>query len=144
MKKGILLILIMMLSLQVFAAEELYVRQNSGDTRLNISSIKEISFPSGQVVITMTDGSTKTYSSSTFISLRFNGNIGSGIENVEQEEAIVYDGVTVKTPQSGILIYSTDGCLIISSEMSEVNVSTLEKGVYIVKSGDLTTKIIKR
>ena len=144
MKKGILLILIMMLSLQVFGAEELYVRQNSGDTRLNISSIKEISFPSGQVVITMTDGSTKTYSSSSFISLRFNGNIGSGIDNVEQEGAIVYDGVTVKTPQSGILIYSTDGCLILSSEASEVNVSTLEKGVYIVKSGDLTTKIIKR
>ena len=144
MKKGILLIFIMMLSLQVFAADELYVRQNSGDTRLNISSIKEISFPSGQVVITMTDGSTKTYSSSSFISLRFNGNIGSGIENVEQEGAIVYDGVTVKAPQSGIFIYSTDGCLIISSEMSEVNVSTLEQGVYIVKSGDLTTKIIKR
>lgn len=144
MKKGILLILIMMLSLQVFGAEELYVRQNSGDTRLNISSIKEITFPSGQVVITMTDGSSKTFNSSSFVSLRFNGNIGSGVENVALDESIVYDGVTVKAPQSGILIYSTDGCLILSSEASEVNVSTLEKGVYIVKSGELTSKIIKR
>ena len=143
MKKGILLIFIMMLSLQVFAADELYVRQNSGDTRLNISSIKEISFPSGQVVITMTDGSTKTYSSSTFISLRFNGNIGSGIENVEQEGAIVYDGVVVKAPQAGIMIYSTDGCLVMSSEESEVNISLLASGVYVVKAGCLTSKIVK-
>ena len=144
MKKGILLILLMMLSLPVFAADELYVRQNSGDTRLNISSIKEITFPSGQVVVTMTDGSSKTYLSSTFVSLRFNGNIGSGVENVMAEESIIYDGVTVKAPQSGILIYSTDGCLVMMSETSEVNVSTLDKGVYIVKSGDLTSKIIKR
>ena len=143
MKKGILLILIMMLSLQVFGAEELYVRQNSGDTRLNISSIKEISFPSGQVVITMTDGSTKTYSSSSFISLRFNGNIGSGIENVEQEGAIVYDGVVVKAPQAGIMIYSTDGCLVMSSEDAEVNVSSLANGIYIVKASGLTSKIVK-
>ena len=49
----------MLLSLPMFAADDLYVRQSSGDTRISIGSIKEITFPSGQVVVTMTDGSKK-------------------------------------------------------------------------------------
>lgn len=143
MKKDLFLIFMMLLCFPVFAADELYVRQNSGDTKISISSIKEITFPSGQVVVKMTDGSSKTYSSSSFVSLRFNGNIGSGVEDVVSENAIVYDGVVVKAPQTGIMIYSTDGCLVMSSEESEVNISLLASGVYVVKAGCLTSKIVK-
>lgn len=79
MKKVLPFILMVLLCIPMFAADEIYVRQSSGDTRLNISNIKEITFPSGQVVVKMTDGTSKTYSSSSFISLRFNGNVGSGV-----------------------------------------------------------------
>lgn len=133
----------MLLSVPVFAAEDLYVRQNSGDTKISISSIKEISFPSGQVVVALNDGSTKTYNSSSFVSLRFNGNIGSGVENAMVEDAISFDGVVVKSSQDGIAVYSTDGRLIIASEGTEINVSMLASGIYIVKSGSLTSKIVK-
>ena len=133
----------MLLSVPVFAAEDLYVRQNSGDTKISISSIKEISFPSGQVVVAFNDGSTKTYNSSSFVSLRFNGNIGSGVENAMVEDAISFDGVVVKSSQDGIAVYSTDGRLIIASEGTEINVSMLASGIYIVKSGSLTSKIVK-
>ena len=133
----------MLLSLPMFAADDLYVRQSGGDTKISIGSIKEITFPSGQVVVTMADGSKKTYSSSSFVSLRFNGNIDSGVEDVIGENAIVYDGVVVKAPQAGIMIYSTDGCLVMSSEDAEVNVSSLANGIYIVKAGGLTSKIVK-
>ena len=143
MKKIFSFIMSAVATLSMFAADELYVRQNSGDTRISIGSIKEITFPSGQVVVKMTDGSSKTYSSSSFVSLRFNGNIGSGVEDVVSENAIVYDGVVVKAPQTGIMIYSTDGCLVMSSEESEVNISSLASGVYVVKAGCLTSKIVK-
>lgn len=143
MKKIVSLFLIMLLSVPVFAAEDLYVRQNSGDTKISISSIKEISFPSGQVVVALNDGSTKTYNSSSFVSLRFNGNIGSGVENAMVEDAISFDGVVVKSSQDGIAVYSTDGRLIIASEGTEINVSMLASGIYIVKSGSLTSKIVK-
>lgn len=143
MKKGLFLIFMMLFSLPMFAADDLYVRQSDGDTKLSISNIKEITFPSGQVVVTMTDGSSKTYSSSSFVSLRFNGNIGSGVEDAMSENSIVFDGVVVKAPQAGIMIYSTDGCLVISSEDAEVNVSSLASGIYIVKAGCLTSKIVK-
>ena len=143
MKKIFSFIMSAVATLSMFAADELYVRQNSVDTRISIGSIKEITFPSGQVVVKMTDGSSKTYSSSSFVSLRFNGNIGSGVEDVVSENAIVYDGVVVKAPQTGIMIYSTDGCLVMSSEESEVNISLLASGVYVVKAGCLTSKIVK-
>lgn len=144
MKKGLLLLLVMSLSSPLFATDELYVRQSADDDALfRISDIKEITFPSGQVVITMVDGSSKSYPSSTFVSLRFNGNIGSGVENAMVEDAISFDGVVVKSSQDGIAVYSTDGRLVAASQGAEVNVSSLASGIYIVKSGSLTSKIVK-
>ena len=117
---------------------------SEGDTQFEIGKIKEISFPSGSVVVTMTDGSSKTYSASTFVSLRFNGSVNVGIENIEDgANGIVYDGVIVKSSQEGISIYSTDGSLILSTVESSLEVQSLSNGVYIVKSGSLTSKIVK-
>ena len=143
MKKVFSFILMAIIGLSMYAADELYVRQTGGDTRISISSIKEITFPSGQVVVALNDGSSKTYNSSSFVSLRFNGNIGSGVENAMLEDAISFDGVVVKSSQEGIAIYSADGRLVVASEGTEVNVSSLAGGIYIVKSGSLTSKIVK-
>ena len=135
--------LMAIIGLSMYAADELYVRQSDGDAKISISSIKEITFPSGQVVIALNDGTSKTYNSSSFVSLRFNGNIGSGVENAMAEDGISFDGVVVKSPQEGIAVYSTDGRLVAASEDAEVNVSSLANGIYIVKSGSLTSKIVK-
>ena len=143
MKKVFSFILMAIIGLSMYAADELYVRQTGGDTKINISSIKEITFPSGQVVVALNDGSSKTYNSSSFVSLRFNGNIGQGVENAMLEDAISFDGVVVKSSQEGIAIYSADGRLVVASEGTEVNVSSLAGGIYIVKSGSLTSKIVK-
>lgn len=144
MKKVFSCFLVLLLALPVFAAEIIYVRQKGGDTQLSVSSIKDITFPTGSVVVTMTDGSTKTYSSSNFVSLRFDGNINVGIEGVEDGfDGIIYDGEIVKAPQEGISVYSTDGRLVLATEESTLEVSSLSNGVYIVKSGSLTTKIVK-
>ena len=143
MKKVFSFILMAIIGLSMYAADELYVRQTGGDTKISISSVKEITFPSGQVVVALNDGSSKTYNSSSFVSLRFNGNIGSGVENAMAEDAISFDGVVVKSSQEGIAIYSADGRLVVASEGTEVNVSSLAGGIYIVKSGSLTSKIVK-
>ena len=144
MKKVFSCFLMMLLVLPIFAADTIYVRQKGGDTQFEIGKIKEIIFPSGSVVVTMTDGSSKTYSPSTFVSLRFNGSVNVGIENIEDgANGIVYDGVIVKSSQEGISIYSTDGSLILSTDESSLEVQSLSNGVYIVKSGSLTSKIVK-
>lgn len=143
MKKILPFILIVLLGMPVFAADYLYVRQSGGDTQLAVSNIKEITFPSGSVVVTMTDGTSKSYSSSTFVSLRFNGNVGSGVEDAVVANGVVFDGVIVKAPQEGIAIYSTDGRLVLTTEESQADVSSLASGIYIVKTGCVTTKIVK-
>lgn len=144
MKKILPFILIVLLGLPVFAADNLYVRQSSGDTQISISNIKEITFPSGSVVVSLNDGTSKTYSSSTFVSLRFNGNINVGIEDVMSEEAVVFDGNSITVPEGcGITIYTTDGRLVYATEESVADVTSLSKGIYIVKAGCVTTKIVK-
>ena len=144
MKKVFSCFLMMLLVLPIFAADTIYVRQKGGDTQFEIGKIKEISFPSGSVVVTMKDKNKKTYSASTFVSLRFNGNVNVGIEDIEDgANGIVYDGVIVKSSQEGISIYSTDGSLILSTDESSLEVQSLSNGVYIVKSGSLTSKIVK-
>ena len=144
MKKVFSCFLMMLLVLPIFAADTIYLRQKDGDTQFEIGKVKEITFPSGSVVLTMTDGSSKTYSVSTFVSLRFNGNVNVGIDDVvDGANGIVYDGVIVKSSQEGISIYSTDGSMILSTDESSIEVQSLSNGVYIVKSGSLTSKIVK-
>ncbi len=144
MKKVLPFILMVLLGLPMFAADDLYVRLNDGDTKISISSIKEITFPLGSVVVSLTDGSSKTFSSSSFVSLRFNGNAASVVENLfTGDDVIVFDGVTVRAPQAGIVVYSADGRLVLASDGESVDVSSLADGIYIVKSGCLTSKIVK-
>lgn len=144
MKKILPFILIVLLGMPVFAADYLYVRQSGGDTQLAVSNIKEITFPSGSVVVTMTDGTSKTYSSSSFVSLRFNGNVNVGIEDVVNEESVVFDGSSITVPAGcGMTIYTTDGRLVYATEESVADVTSLSKGIYIVKTGCVTTKIVK-
>lgn len=144
MKKVLPFILMVLLGLPMFAADDLYVRLDDGDTKISISSIKEITFPSGSVEVSLTDGTTKSFSSSTFVSLRFNGNAASVVENLlNGDDVIVFDGLMVKSPQAGIVIYSADGRLVQTSDGECVDVSALAEGIYIVKSGCLTSKIVK-
>ncbi|MBR5332255.1 MAG: T9SS type A sorting domain-containing protein [Muribaculaceae bacterium] len=143
MKKVFSFVLMAIIGLSMYATDNLYVRHEDGDTRISISSIKEITFPSGQVVVAFNDGTSKTYSTPSFISLRFNGNVGSGVESAMADDTITLDGVVVKSSHDGIAVYSTDGRLVAASESAEVNVSSLASGIYIVKSGSLTSKIVK-
>lgn len=143
MKKILPFILIVLLGVPMFAADYLYVRQGGGDTQLAVSNIKEITFPSGAVVVTMTDGTSKTYSSSTFVSLRFNGNVNVGIEDVLNESQVTFNGQVVKSAQPGIAVFSADGRLVLATEEAQADVSSLASGIYVVKTGCVTTKIVK-
>lgn len=146
MKKILTTISMGLLCFPMIASDVLYVRQNDGDSQLNISAIKEITFPDGNVVVTMNDGAITTYPSTTFVSLRFDGNVATGaINNLQADgDGIIYNGETiVSSLDGGIMIYSADGRLVLSTDGSELNVSALSNGIYVVKSGGLTSKIVK-
>ncbi|MBQ9076766.1 MAG: T9SS type A sorting domain-containing protein [Muribaculaceae bacterium] len=131
-----------------FAADNLIVRQKSGDTAVALSSVKEITFPAeGGVKISMSDGSSQVYAHENLYSLRFNGEV-SGVSTADianEEGGIVYDGSTVSVAgeNTKISVYSLDGSQIVKGVSPCVDVTHLPSGVYIVKAGCQTAKIVK-
>lgn len=143
-----ILTLLISFSLSATAVENLVVRQNTGDTRFSISTIKEITFDGTGAKISFNDGTSQSYAKGTLVSLRFNTEL-SGVEDValEGEAAILFDGnvITVVGEDCDVInVYSLSGALVATGEGNELEVSELVKGAYVVQAGSLTTKIIKR
>lgn len=127
------------------SAENMVVRQKTGDTSIAISNISQITFPAaGGVLISLNDGTSQSYAHENLYSLRFNMAV-TAIEQIDAKEnnAIVFDGTTVSAPTAGISVYSLDGSLVANGGSSRLDVSHLVSGVYIVKAGCLTAKIVK-
>lgn len=143
-----ILTLLISFSLSATAVENLVVRQNTGDTRFSISTIKEITFDGTGAKISFNDGTSQSYAKGTLVSLRFNTEL-SGVEDValEGEAAILFDGnvITIVGEDCEVInVYSLSGALVATGEGNELEVSELVKGAYVVQAGSLTTKIIKR
>lgn len=143
-----ILTLLISFSLSATAVENLVVRQNSGDTQFSISTIKEITFDGTGAKISFNDGTSQSYAKGTLVSLRFNTGL-SGVEDValEGKSEILFDGnviTVVGEDCEAINVYSLSGALVATGAGSELDVSELVKGAYVVQAGSLTTKIIKR
>ncbi len=135
-------------ALSMTASDYLYVRQKSGDTKIALSAISHITFPeTGGVVICNADGTTNTYADENLYSLRFNNNV-SGVESaIENTDVIISnDGnlVTVNVEGVEIVVYALDGAIVAQGSNSTVGISCLQSGLYIVKAGCVTTKIVKK
>lgn len=135
-------------ALSMTATDYLFVRQKSGDTKIALSGISHITFPeTGGVVINNTDGTTETYANENLYSLRFNNNISSTSEILENKNVeITHDGttVTVNVEGLGISVYALDGSLVAQGLNSSADISYLQPGLYIIKAGSVTAKIVKK
>lgn len=133
------------------AADNIIVRQKTGDTSHAISQISKITFPTdgSGVVFNYTDGTSQTFARSQFVSLRFNGNL-VGAELIEKghQSAIIYSPATETIMLLGaddvIYVYSSCGALVAEGNAPTLPVAHLAEGTYIVKSGSLTSKFVKR
>lgn len=137
-----------LVSLPLVASDYLYVRQKSGDTKIALSAISHITFPkTGGVVICNADGTTNTYADKNLYSLRFNNNV-SGLESaIENTDVIISnDGnlVTVNVEGAEMVVYALDGAIVAQGSDSSIEISHLQSGLYIVKAGCVTTKIVKK
>ncbi len=143
------LTLLFSITLPVFAVDNVIVRQSTGDTSYFISKISHISFPTdgSGIVLNFTDGTSKTFARGKYVSIRFNANL-SGLEMVgsNNQTAILYNAETAEVSvvgmESKIEIYASNGMLVAKGE-NTVNISHVETGVYVVKAGVLTAKIMK-
>lgn len=143
--------LLLFMSLSLGAADNLIVRQSTGDSSFAIGQISQVTFPTdgSGVVLHFTDGTSQTFARSQFVSLRFNGDV-SGLEMIgrTQEAALVYNAATSTIVLIGseapIFVYSANGSLVAEGTEATLNVAHLANGAYIVKAGSLTSKIVKR
>jgi hypothetical protein len=142
--------LLLFMSLSLYAVDNVIVRQNTGDKSISISKISHISFPSdgSGVVMNFTDGTSEKYARGSFISLRFNGNIG-GVEEIGVAEQTSlsfspdYTTISCADENAMIEVYSSTGALVVEGK-STLNISNLVSGTYIVKAGNEIIKIVKR
>ena len=141
----LLLTIMMSLSLSLYASDEVVVKQSSGETSWAISSIKEISFDGNGVKLLFADDTSVYYSKETLSMLKFNV-ATSDIEELNDTPQISIAGNILFIPNNtgDIKIFSLAGVLVIQAKGSQVDISALSDGAYIVQAGCLTSKIIKK
>lgn len=139
------------MSLSLGAADNLIVRQSTGDSSFAIAQISQVTFPTdgSGVVLHFTDETSQTFARAQFVSLRFNGDIsGAELIGKDKDAALVYNAATSTIVLIGseapICVYSTNGSLVAEGVEATLNVAYLANGAYIVKAGSLTSKIVKR
>lgn len=146
--KKILLSALVALSAQTAWADEynyLTVAYNSVEQSIALSTIQKITFESGNCVVSTSDGA-YSYPLSQMEKMKFTAD-PTAIERLPlQAEGLKCMGCSLTVGQKGLLhIYNTNGALVrvanVAQAGSVVNLSTLPKGVYIVRMGDKTIKV---
>ena len=123
-----------------------YVRTSTGDVAVALSELTEVTFPAdGQMKVTTTTSSTTYSLAEGLISLRFDQN-HSGVELALDKElsGLVLKGRVLYSSEEGIEVYSLDGVLCKAGSGNQLDLSELVKGVYVARSGSLTSKIMLR
>lgn len=143
----ILLTILLSVAMSVYATDELVVSQTSGETVWAVSSIKDITFDGNGVKVSFNDDTSVYYSKSTLNMLKFNVT-SSGINDLSDNSTpkISINGniITVDGNVSEIKVYSLAGIVVAQGKGSQIDISGLTDGAYIVQAGSLITKIMKR
>ena len=167
--KAALAFLVIVLSLAANGQNVLDVKEKSGTlTSYNLSDIRKLTFPTGDMVIFFSDNTSETFSLSTIQLLNF-PDLTTGVDAeskvkgdsfrvypvpVNNELNIVYNAQTVCQLQIQILDMS--GCVVLNTKQNiykgtnaiTLNVSGLELGFYVCRINNgitvITKKIIKQ
>lgn len=140
-----LISVLLFFSISLFANDELIVEQTSANTAWTISSIRELTFDGNGVNITFNDESSVYYSKETLTMIKFNVNT-SGITDLNNTPrfSITENILTIPDNSDEIKIYSLSGSLVMQGKGSQLNISNLSSGAYLVQTDSITIKIVKQ
>ena len=143
MKKFALTVLLCAAASSAFAASNaLRVELTDGTTSTFVLSEKpKVTFSGSQMNIATADASA-SFERADVKAMNFTD--ASGIADVKGDSDFLYkyDGETFEAPGLEISVYSIDGKLS-AGGLDSVSLSDLPSGVYAVKAGDRTIKILK-
>lgn len=126
----------------------LTIGQTDGDTSFQVSQISKITFDSSNMVLHLSDGSTQQLPLASLTKMFFAAD-GQGIATVSAaSDKIHFDGGQLRLDiGSGeqAVIYNMKGQPLFTANTStEYNLNQLPKGIYIVRVGSQTKKVMNR
>ena len=125
----------------------LTVRESGGETSFSVSKIQKITFDTANMVLHLTDGSRQEL---PLVGLQkmFFGTGSSGLSFSQVESRMEFSrGMLRATVGSGesIAVYNMKGVKVFSAnESGSYDLSTLARGVYIIKVGNDTKKVVNK
>ena len=131
MKKLLLIALVTLLAMPAFG-QDLLIRDKDGNEQsLNLDNLRKLTFEQGNLVATLNDGSATSYILSSISKMLFSDNTAV--------EGIATDG---SLPVS---VYDLSGRIVVkdSAASTESIIEDLPKGIYLLRTGSKTIKIIK-
>lgn len=121
-------------------------QDNGGAVDFSITNISRITFDASNMIVHLSDGSTQSLPLSNLQRMFFS-TTPSGIQSVTQSRMSFSGGVLRADIAAGerIEIYDMGGQRVFSSNQSGTfDLTTLTKGIYIVKVGSETRKVVNK
>jgi len=131
MKKLLLIALVTLLTAPAFS-QDLLIRDKDGNEQsLNLDNLRKLTFEQGNLVATLNDGSATSYILSSISKMLFSDNTAV--------EGITADAVLP------VSVYDLSGKVIVNSSSAspEAVMDDLPKGIYLLRTGGKTIKLIK-
>ena len=131
MKKLLLIALVTLLAAPAFS-QDLLIRDKDGNEQsLNLDNLRKLTFEQGNLVVTLNDGSATSYILSSISKMLFSDNTAV--------EGITADAVLP------VSVYDLSGKVIVNSSSAspEAVMDDLPKGIYLLRTGGKTIKLIK-
>ena len=130
----------------------LTVVQTGSQTDVSLSDIKKITFDESNMLIVLADGNEQKLPLSGLSKMFFSSKDPNAIESVNagKSQFAIKDGKLTILGAEGkqVTIYDTNGRAVrtvtLSEGQTEINISGLTKGVYIVRAGKEAKKIMNK
>jgi hypothetical protein len=127
----------------------LNISQNVGEASFQVSQIERITFDSGKMIVHLTDGSTQELETSSLQKMVFSATGSQGIGTIAFDENKIHidDGQLRLQLDEGekAFIYNMKGEMVYTTNRSGVfQLDNLKKGVYIIRVGNVTKKVMTK
>ena len=126
----------------------LTIGQDGGETSVSVSQISKITFDASNLVIHLTDGNTQELPLSSLSKMFFTASDQGLATITASKDKISIDGSTLRLQLADgehAAIFDMNGVQVYTANESvEVNTGSLRRGVYIVRVGSQTKKIMTR
>ena len=126
----------------------LTISQTNDETQLELSEIQKITFDSSDMIVRLTNGSEQRLPLASLQKLFFSNGGASAIASAKDSTSVVkvQDGKLHVEVAEGehLIIYNMKGEAVFSASKPTVStIDNLPKGLYIVKTGNKSQKIVK-